>query len=302
MNYTFDSPFFALLLLLLPCFWWCKAYKKPYYFPKLRWIQPTHPFQAWELWIKLLLFSLMVFSLMKPFIYDGIPQYQKKGRDLILTIDSSGSMAQRGFNTKDRFQTKFDVTLALSSSFIEQRFDDNIGIVLFGTFAYSASPLTYDLKTLNHLLQLTNVGIAGESTAMGDALMQAIHSLKFGEAKHKVIILLSDGYHNAGKHSPKEAVKLAKEKNIKIYTIGIGKHYEYDQPLLHTIAKKTGAKSYAAVSSEDLEKVYEEITLLEPSPIRSEQYLNQHLLILYPLGIIFILLLLWILFTLKEEK
>ena len=244
----------------------------------------------------------MVIALAKPFIYDAQSNTHKKGRDLILTLDASGSMAQRGFNTEDRFQNKFEANLALASHFIQKRQDDNMGVVIFGTFAYTASPLTYDLPSLSYLLNLTNVGIAGDSTAIGDAIMQSIRTLSFGEAKNKAIILLTDGHHNAGTFSPKMAVKEAKKKGVKIYTIGLGKKSDYDAALLDTISKKTGAVSYSATSSEDLAKIYKEINTLEPSAIRSENYLNQQLLIALPLGIVFVLLLLWVLWLKREER
>jgi Ca-activated chloride channel family protein len=243
----------------------------------------------------------MVLALAKPFVYDARIDQHKKGRDLILAIDASGSMGQSGFHLKDRFKTKYSVTTELSKDFASKRFDDNMGVVVFGTFAYTASPLTYDLESLSYLLEMTNVGLAGESTALGDAIMQSIRTLSFGEAKNKAIILLTDGYHNAGKSSPKEAVKKAKILGVKIYTIGIGKRSDYDASLLETIAKETGAKSYAAASNEALGKIYEEINTLEPSAIRSENYLNQRLLIFYPLGLAFLLLLVWILYAKRSE-
>lgn len=302
MYFTFGSPYFLILLLLLPCFLWCKQYSKIYYFPKLGWIKRESPLLSWEPWLKMALFTLMVLALAKPFIYDAASDQHKKGRNLILALDASGSMGQSGFNTKDRFKNKFETVTTLSKAFIQKRFDDNMGVVLFGTFAYTASPLTYDLESLSYLLEMTNVGLAGESTAIGDAIMQSIHSLSFGEAQNKAIILLTDGYHNAGKHSPKEAVAKAKALGIKIYTIGIGKQSDYDAALLETIAKESGGKSYAASSAEALSKVYKEINALEPSPIRGENYLNQKLLILVPLGVVFILLLLWILYQRRSES
>jgi len=235
----------------------------------------------------------MVFALAKPFVYDASINQHKKGRDLILAIDASGSMAQSGFDVNDRFKRKFETNLELASDFIKNRHDDNMGIVIFGTFAYTASPLTYDLSSLTYLLNMTNVGIAGDSTAIGDALMQSLRTLHFGEADNKVIVLLTDGYHNAGQTSPKEAVKVAKTKGVKIYTIGLGKASDYDVSLLKTIAEETHAKTYTASSSNTLIDIYEEINALEPSPIRSENFHNQKLLILLPLGFVFILLLSW---------
>lgn len=302
MNFTFDSPYLLALLLLLPCFLWCKQYSKPYYFPKISWITRQSPLLSWEPWLKMALFSLMVFALAKPFVYDASHNQHKKGRDLVLAIDASGSMAQSGFDAKNRLKNKFQTNLELSQDFIQKRFDDNMGIVLFGTFAYTASPLTYDLESLSYLLDLTNVGLAGESTAIGDAMMQSIRTLSYGEAENKAIILLTDGYHNAGRTSPKEAVEKAKALGIKVYTIGIGKKSDYDVALLETIAQESGAKSYAASSAKALAEIYKEINTLEPSAIRSENYLNQRLLILAPLLLVFILLLLWVLLLKRGEK
>ena len=232
-------------------------------------------------------------------MYDASNQQHKKGRDLVLALDASGSMGQSGFNAKDRFKSKFETNIALASHFIKERFDDNMGVVIFGTFAYTASPLTYDLDALAYLLEMTNVGMAGESTAIGDAIMQSLRTLSFGDAKKQAIILLTDGYHNAGRTSPKDAVSAAKKRGVKLYTIGIGKKSDYDVALLETIAKETGGKSYHASTSEDLKAIYETINALEPSKIRSENYLNQKLLILFPLGIVFFMLLAW---TLWQEK
>jgi len=301
MQFTFGSSYFLLMLLLLPCFLWCKQYNRQYYFPKLDWIGKESPLLSWEPWIKMLIFSLLVIALAKPFVYASSSNEHKKGRDLILAIDASGSMAQSGFDHKDRFKNKYETTIKLSKAFTEKRFDDNMGVVVFGTFAYTASPLTYDLEALSYLLEMTTVGLAGESTAMGDAIMQAIRTLSFGEAKNKAIILLTDGYHNAGKASPKKAVEKAKSLGIKIYTIGIGKKSDYDVAMLETIAKESGGKSYAASSAEALSKIYKEIDTLEPSPIRSENYLNQKLLLFFPLALVFVLLFLWIIYQKRSE-
>jgi Ca-activated chloride channel family protein len=302
MHFTFGSYYFLVLLSLLPCFLWCKLYIKLFYFPKLAWISSQSPLLSYEPWLKMFLFSLMVFALAKPYIYDTSINKHKKGRDLILAIDASGSMSQSGFDANNRMQTKYAMTLALSQDFIKERHDDNMGVVVFGTFAYTASPLTYDLVSLAYLLAMTNVGLAGESTALGDAITQSLQTLSFGEAKNKAIILLTDGYHNAGNTSPKKAVQKAQTLGVKVYTIGIGKKSDFDVALLKTIAKKTGGKSYVASDASQLSKVYEDINTLEPSPIRSENYLTQKLLMSFPLGLAFILLFLWEFFRLKDKS
>jgi len=302
MHFTFGSSYFLFLLLLLPCFLWCKPSARAYYFPKLSWIPKKNAFFSWESWLKMFLFALMVLALAKPFVYDSSSNQHKKGRDLVLALDASGSMAQSGFNAQNRLQNKFEVNLALANDFITKREDDNMGIVLFGTFAYTASPLTYDLHSLRQLLSLTTVGIAGESTAIGDAIIQSLRTLSFGEAKNKAIILLTDGYHNAGTYSPKTAVEKAKKMGVKIYTIGLGSKSDYDASLLETIAKESGAKSYAARSAKELEKIYAAIEALEPSTIRGENYLNQKLLIAFPLGIVLVILLLWVLWSMQDVQ
>ena len=302
MHFTFGSPLFLWLLLLLPCFLWCRQHAKHFYFPHLSWVGRESALLSWESWLKMLLFALMVLALAKPFVYDALDNHHRKGRDLVLVLDASGSMAQSGFDEADRMRTKYETNIDLASDFIKRRFDDNMGVVIFGTFAYTASPLTYDLSSLDYLLKMTNVGIAGESTAIGDALMQALRTLSYGEAKNKAVILLTDGFHNAGEASPKMATEKAKALGVKIYTIGIGNSAEYDGALLSAIAKETGAKSYGAGSAEALAEVYKEINALEPSAIRSENYLNQRLLIIFPLGTVFILLLLWVLLVQRSES
>lgn len=301
MNFSFASPYFLILLFLLPCFIWCKQYSKSYYFPQLAWIRRQSPLFTLEPWLKIAIFSLLIFALAKPYVYDPSSNNNKRGRDLVLAIDASGSMAESGFNAKERFKNKYDTNLELTKDFIAKRLDDNLGVVVFGTFAYTASPLTYDLNALSYMLEMTDVGVAGESTAIGDAIMQAIKTLSFGKAENKAIILLTDGYHNAGATSPRDAVNKAREKGIKVYTVGIGKSSDYDKGLLEMIAKESGGKSYAASSAEELKKVYEEIDKLEPSPIRSENFLNRHMLFHYPLGVALILLFAWIILQRRGE-
>jgi len=296
LNIAFLYPQLLLLLLLLPCFVWCRQKVKEVYFSKPEWL-PKSSF-AWDnllLWT-MLIYTLMVLSLAMPFAYSTTVNHAKKGRDLVLLLDTSGSMAERGFNGSDTSQSKYDISVTLAKDFIKNRHDDNVGLVVFGSFAFTASPLTYDLTALNEMFDLmSDVGIAGTSTAIGDALVQGLRTLESGEAKSKVLILLTDGLHNAGKHSPRQAVSMIKEKGVKVYTIGIGKKQEYDVALLTNIASDTGGKSFFCKNSEELKKVYESISKLEPSPIRSEQYLNQEQLFVYPLSVAMLLLLLLLL-------
>ena len=295
-QFSFLYPQALVLLLLLPCFIFCKIKAKTRYFSKPEWL-PKQSF-TWDnlLLLVMLIYTLLVLALASPFSYSSSLASQKKGRDLVLVLDTSGSMAERGFNKNDKSQSRYDISVSLAKAFIKNRYDDNIGLVVFGTYAFSASPLTYDLKALSEMFYLmSDVGIAGTSTAIGDALMQGLRTLKAGEAKSKVLILLTDGQHNAGKNSPHQAVALAKERGVKVYTIGIGKKGDYDEKLLSTIAKESGAKSFFASTSAQLEGVYKEIEALEPSDIHSEQYLNKEEYFVYPLflAMLGLALLLW---------
>ena len=283
-QFSFLYPQALVLLLLLPCFVLCKIKAKILYFSKPEWL-PKQSF-SWNslLLLTMLVYTLLVLALASPFSYSSSLASEKKGRDLVLVLDTSGSMAERGFNKKDKNQNKYDISVSLAKAFIKNRYDDNIGLVVFGSYAFSASPLTYDLKGLSEMFDLmSDVGIAGTSTAIGDALMQGLYTLEAGEAKSKVLILLTDGQHNAGKNSPHQAVTLAKQRGVKVYTIGIGKKGDYDEALLSTIAKESGAKSFFASTADELKDVYQEIEELEPSKIASEQYLNKEEYFSYPL-------------------
>ncbi len=300
MSFALLYPYALLLLLLIPCFVWCRKKAKIVYFPKDEWL-PKGSF-LWDniLLVSMVIYALLVLSLASPFSYKSQSTSHKKGRDLVLVLDTSGSMAERGFSSSDGSQTKYEISVLLAKSFIEHRYDDNVGLVVFGTFAFTASPLTYDLKALNEMFDLmSSVGIAGTSTAIGDALIQGLDTLKVGKAKSKVLVILTDGVHNAGENSPHQAVLLAKEQGVKIYTIGIGKKEDYDVKLLTKLAQETKAKSFFCKDSDALKEVYEEIDKLEPSHIRSEEYLQREMLFLYPLLLAMALLLLLIF---KEEE
>lgn len=244
--------------------------------------------------------SLMVVSLASPIIYDQKTSSKRKGRDLVFALDTSGSMAESGFDADNSQKRKFDALKELLTAFIAKRFNDNVGVSIFGTYAYPAIPLSYDMRSVAFLLDFFDVGIAGDSTAIGEGLATALRILKKGEAKEKVIILITDGYQNSGSISVKEAVQRAKKQHVKIYTIGIGNSSAFDANLLKLIAKNTDAKMFEANNVKMLQDVYKEIDKLEPSAIRSKHYLNKQNLYMYPLSLAF-LLLLYLIIRRKEE-
>ena len=297
MHYSFEYPFFLLLLPLTLCFIYCKKTTSSRYLPRLDWIPKKSRLLNLNSILKIAIFTLSIFALSSPFFYDSITPSHKHGRDIVLALDTSGSMRELGFSKEEDRKSKFELLQALAADFIDKRISDNIGVVAFGSFAYSASPVTYDHQSLKELLAMLEVEIAGKNTAIGDAIAQSISTLNFAQAKEKIIIMITDGISNAGTISIKEAVEKAKQAEIKIYTIGLGK--EFDKVILQTIATETKAKAFSAKNAQELSLVYSEIDSLNPSQIRSEQY--SHKSVLFPFLLALALsLFFWLL--VREEK
>jgi len=269
-----------LILLLIPiiyCLYKCKEHIKPKYFVHLHFMRAKKSFLKLEWIVKILIFIFLVIALTSPIIIDKMSPYNRHGKDIVIAIDASGSMNSSGFNYQDEENSKrlsrFEITKAIASDFITHRYSDNIGVVLYGDFAFIASPITYEKEIVNEMLFYLTQGMAGQNTAIGEAIEMSVRAFKHSKAKSKVIILLTDGEHNSGSISPKDAVKLAKEKSIKIYTIGIGNEGEADGALLKEIALSTGGHFYIAKNSEELRQVYEAIDKHESSKIKSREFL-----------------------------
>ncbi len=280
MHFTFEYPWVLFLLLLLPCFYLCKKRVATQFLPKLDWIPKTKRLFQKQTLQRAIIYTLSVVALSSPVSYSSLAPSNKKGINIVLALDTSGSMRESGFSNQDQEMTKFDLLKVLAKDFIQKRTGDNIGIVAFGTFAFSASAVSYDLEGVGELLDMLEVEIAGKNTAIGEAIAQSVTTLKYSNAKEKVIILVTDGKNNSGSISVKDAVLMAKKKKIKIFTIGLGSEKEYDQKLLNRISLESGAKAFGAKNAKDLQAVYSEINQLLPSPIRSKNYL--HKVLLYP--------------------
>ena len=291
MHFEFLYPWYFLLLFPIICLFLCPLTRLKKYFVHLHFFTKTTNFIDKEKLLFTLILALFVSALATPISYEQKSPNNRKGRDLVIAIDSSGSMGESGYDKENPRERKFDSVIKVLAQFIAHRYDDNIGVVSFGDFAFSLSALTYDRTSLNFVLKFLDVGIAGENTAIGDGLMQSIRLLKDSKTQNKVIILLSDGYQNSGSHSAKEAVEKAKNKSIKIYTIGIGSSKDYDIALLKTIASQSGGAFFQAENLNEMKKIYSSIDELEPSPIRSQHYLHKTLLFDIPLFVAIVLLL-----------
>ena len=296
MHYMVDYPLFLMLLPLTLCFVYCKKDSLAFYLPRLDFISSKSSFLNLFTIIKIITFILLVISLTSPISYSSITPLKRDGRAIVLALDTSGSMRESGFDESS--DSKFEILLELVGDFIDKRVSDNIGVVAFGSFAFSPSPVTYDHQSLKEILNMLEVEIAGKNTAIADGIYQGIKTLKYANAKEKIIILITDGMNNSGKISINQALQKANSDDVKVYTIGLGDKRSYDFKLLNHISSKTMAKSFQATNKEELQDVYDEIDSLNPSPIRSEQYLDKKALFIYPL-ILALLLGGWLL--LKDE-
>lgn len=209
------------------------------------------------------------------------------GVDVMLAIDASGSMRALDFmKGRDRVN-RLEAVKDVVSGFIKNRKTDRIGMVVFGEEAFTQCPLTLDQDVLLAFLENLEIGVAGDSTAIGSAIGISIKRLKDLKSKSKVIILLTDGRNNAGDLSPLQAAEIGKTYGIKIYTIGVGtrgkapfavdsifgKQYVYqnvemDETTLKKIAEKTGARYFRAADAESLQAIYDQIDGLEKSEVK----------------------------------
>ena len=202
------------------------------------------------------------------------------GRDLLLAVDISGSMQAKDMEIDNQQVDRLTMIKKVAGEFIQRRQGDRIGLILFGSRAYLQAPLSLDRKTVNQLLQEALIGIAGEKTAIGDALGLAVKRLQPRPGEKKVLILLTDGANTSGTIEPLKAAELAKEAKLSIYTIGIGADRmvvnsffgnrvvnpsaDLDEKTLQKIAELTDGRYFRARESQDLEKIYNLLDKLEP--------------------------------------
>ncbi len=258
----------------------------------------------------------LIVALMRPVSYGDGFLMPTKARQMMLVLDASGSMAEQDFVLNHKRMTRMGAVKTLADDFLQGRQGDAVGLTIFGTESYVYVPLTLDIKTAREMLSETGVGIAGERTAIGDALGLALKEMKDIPSQNKVIILLSDGFANAGIVRPEEAVKIAKEMDVKIYTIGLGSDKkkiesfffvqevnpsaELDEEMLQKIAAETGGKYFRVKTSADLKRVYDELDKLEPVEDKGVLIRPQTDLFWWPLGVSMALFFLG--FYLKERR
>jgi len=247
-----------------------------------------------------LLWICLVLALMRPQIVNQLTEVENEGYDIMLAVDLSGSMRALDFSRDNNRVNRLDVAKEVVGNFVEGRKNDRIGLVLFGDHAYQYAPLTQDTPAVSSMLDDTVISMAGDGTAIGDAIGLAVKGLRDRPEKSRIIILLTDGEDTASSIPPLQAARLAKDYGIRIYTIGIGSNgpvpypdqygrivmaqTRLDEKLLGEIANTTGGSYFRATDSNALEKVYEQINKLEKSKGQKRQYLIRTPLYRYPLG------------------
>ncbi len=288
--FSFEYPLAILLLLpLIYCLYKCKEKLVAAYFVHLDFFSPKKGWLKLEWIIKVLVLISLVVALCSPVLIDKFSAHNKEGRDIVLALDGSGSMNASGFHKNSR-KSRFEIVQELAQEFVLKRHDDNIGVVYYGDFAFIASPVTYEKEIVADMIGYLNYAMAGQNTSIGEGIAMSARALQHSSATSKVIILLSDGEHNSGRIAPKEAVQLAVDANIKIYTIAISDD-KVDSTLLERIATESGGAYFFAADSDELKNIYDEIDALESSKIKSSEYIQKEYLYRYPLIAAFFLML-----------
>ncbi len=236
------------------------------------------PHRRPPVWL-LLIWALIIFAASGP-RWVGAPEpLAREGHNIMLALDVSGSMAIDDMTWRNQPSTRLGVVKRAADAFVSQRAGDRIGLILFGTRAYLQTPLTYDRHNVHLRLEDATVGLAGNSTSLGDPIGLAVKHLKHAPQQGRLIILLTDGVNNAGIISPLKAASLAKSEGIKIHTIGLGRREnahafmglgltmnggaDLDEDTLKAIAKATGGHYFRATDQSSLQRIYQLINQME---------------------------------------
>jgi Ca-activated chloride channel family protein len=249
--------------------------------------------------LKWIVIIFSVIAIASPIKELNIINSKKEGIDMVLSLDTSGSMRQVGFNRQNIEQNRWDVVRGIVGDFISKRLNDNIALVVFGSRVMTASALTYDKEAQKKIIQGLNIAVVGEQTALIDSIASSINILKLRDTKSKIIIALTDGEDTASSIPLNVVIKMAKKYDIKIYTIAIGTNRTYT---LDQLSSANGGKTFIALSKQDLQNIYDTIDNLEKSDLEQNKIVLKEYLFFYPLFIAFFALLFFIYLKNKKES
>lgn len=300
-NMEFANPAVLWLLLILPVliFWQFWNRKKDSAHLNLPSVQGVAGSDFWTrikpvlYLLRLMAITLLIVALARPRIVEVSKRTKTtRGIDIVMAIDVSASML-----AKDLKPNRLEALKVVANKFIRQRPNDRIGIVVYAGESFTQTPITSDKTVVQNTIRSIRWGQIEDGTAIGMGLGSAVNRLKDSKAKSKVIILLTDGVNNTGFVDPKTATELAKELDIKVYTIGLGTNgtalfpvakdlngklifrnapVEIDEDLLKYIAGQTGGQYFRATGNKKLESIYNEINKLEKTEIEEFKYYNFH--------------------------
>lgn len=299
---TFAHPYLLLLLVLLPLAAWLKGRRgqpPAFVYSSVQLVRPitnitrarSGGFLAALRWLVL---TLLLIALAQPRLtkFDS-SKATASGVDIVVALDMSGSMASEDFEVRGGRLNRLNMAREVLKKFIEKRPNDRIGLVVFGTEAYIASPLTLDHDFLLKNLERLDLNVInGNQTAIGSALSTAVNRLRDLKAKSKIVILMTDGQNNAGKVAPLTAAEAAQALKVKVYTIGVGMRgtapmpvymggrkvgyqpmaVDIDEDTLQKISQMTGGKYYRADNAERFEQIYGEIDKLEKTEAEVKKF------------------------------
>ncbi|MFC3093241.1 VWA domain-containing protein [Alteromonas sediminis] len=247
----------------------------------------------WLTWIGLLLAAA------RPQWLDDPITLPNEGREMMIAVDLSGSMQIEDMTVNGRPANRLTMVKSVLTDFIERRTGDRLGLILFADTAYLQAPMTYDRKTVSTLLDESVIGLVGEKTAIGDAIGLAVKRFEEKGDSNNVLVLLTDGQNTAGNIQPLDAKILAVERDVKIYTIGVGADAmqvdglfgsrrvnpsrDLDEGLLTDLAESTGGQYFRARDTQELEQIYALLDELEPVEGSGQTFRPQRSLYMYPL-------------------
>jgi Ca-activated chloride channel family protein len=306
--FTFQWPWLISLLPLPLLIWWFWSAKQSVVaeplpqirFPALHRLQTAFTqintlqsqSRRWWYWLWLWLAWIgLVGALMYPQWLDKHVEIIESGYDIMLAVDLSGSMEQADFYTRHGQRlTRLNAVKLVLGPFIQRRLGDRLGLILFADHAYLQAPLTLDNDAIDDFLQRAVIGLAGRETAIGDAIGLAVKKLRERPEGSRVLILLTDGENTAGSLSPLKAAQLAKQYDIRIYTIGVGGRGDFlqrgvNEQMLTAIAQQTNGAYFSATDFQALNRVYQDIdNRLTKTQAESRLYLQRIPLYHWPLA------------------
>ena len=243
--------------------------------------------RRWSWLLPILIWSLLIGAAAQPRWLDEPIPLNPEAREIMIALDLSGSMEMDDMTLNGRRATRLEAAHKILSDFIRRRSGDRIGLIVYADDAYVYVPITSDLNTVATLAEEASIGLAGQRTALGDAIGLAIKYFEDRPSDNKVVLMLTDGMINAGVIDANAAIHLAANHDVKIHTIGIGSDEmvvqglfgerrinpstDLDEQFLTTIAQVSGGRYFRGRSTEEMEEIYQIIDEIEPIAA-AEQY------------------------------